>query len=928
MRRHGSIIYLQKLLLHSCCLLLLTYGLNAQCDNNVVPNAGFEQGLNGWIILGEAELSSDAIEGSQSVEIGGDGSRILQTLPAQAGNEYSFSLAWKKLGPLGNASCGFKFLDSNYSPLSFHLENLNSSGDFTYVSNIEAFAPSGTSFIEITAYTNAQAPALRVDDFCLSIINSTNHGPDLALADLQGDFQAEQGASYIFTFDVFNQGNQIIPNSVTFNAYLSDDNVFDGVDVLVGQVSIPSVLLGVTEDVDITIQIPSNALVGTNHLFLLADPDNQVDEFDENNNLVFVPFIVQPGIGNPPGCDLSLMIGQAGEFVCNNNGTPSDPSDDTWGLPFIAYNANNANGEGYSVSGGGLNFTGKWGEQQFLSGFQISNGLLDLNLSDLENSNCAISIENIPPPLTCSNGSFSGCSDNLLPNSGFEDGLAHWTVLDAADLDSEAYEGVNSLLVYGNGNRVQQTLPAIAGDRFSLVAQAKKLGNNGSASIELKYLTSDFIPLNSTNAPIPVDEHFQSVATILLEAPANTAHVEVSVYTDPGSPDVLVDDFCLKKFVGQGGANLDLVFDAIDVPPIGEPGSPIAVDYTLTNYGTDDLPANILLGAYLSDDEFLSNDDLFMSAVLTAGAPAGTPQNRTTNIQIPLGVAAGDYFFIFNADHNMSIEEMNEDNNFIATTITIAAGFDLISVDCNAVAPLPKEEFISAVKINHEELQSGKSEYSNFRNVIFDIPMEEENFVSLTVGFNAIHHSEYIRIYVDFNHDGWYDASEIYVDGVLEAGNLPGQYEVWDSGLFYPEATNYMIGKTNMRVLMSREGFPLPCGEIKNGDVEDYSVNIVSKINTYPFDFRDELLGDSELKVYPNPASDYININLEEAYNQNGIIYITNAIGEVVWQSQIEDIGVEVFGLDIAPFGPGLYGIWLKPNEGAAKFAKVVLKRR
>lgn len=929
MQRIGSPVIKLFALLATCFFLVGSVSnLQGQCQNNVLPNPGFEQGLSNWTILGETELANDAVSGSFSADITGDGNRIFQTIPASPGNEYSLTLAWKKLGALGDATAGFKFLDASYIPISFHLVDLLIETEFEFISPIIAIAPPGTSYIEVTAYTNAQSPNLRVDDFCLTINGGMNNDTDLSVADMQGTFLVEQGGDLIFTFDLVNSGNQLINIPIKVAAYLSTDNNLSADDTKVGEITQPTTPIGILEDLDLLVSIPFNYPVGTHRLFLAADADDVVEEMNEGNNVINISFEVEVAVVNPPDCDLNVTIGQAGEFVCSDNGTPNDPTDDTWGLPFLAENEGNTSGSGWEITGGGVSITGNWGEEKIIAGFLIADGLMDLTVTDLEDANCTLTLNNIPPPNACSNGSFSGCSNNLLPNSGFENDLDLWTSIGQANITNDAVEGEQALSIAGDGNRIIQTINAQAGDRFSLSAQVRKLGTNGAAAIGIKYLDGAYLPLADLGAAIPVSATYLEVTTAILEAPTNTAFIEISAYTDPGASAILVDDFCLRNnSIVQPPGKFDFEIIDIESPAEAVTGSSFSFTYKISNSGDADYPGNVTIGTYVSLDANLSADDFLLEEFAVTEVNLGLSETKTRELVLSDQLQSGSFYFIINADDAHLIDETSELNNWTSVPLTIEQTLDLIPVDCQSVSPLPKVEYLAAVKINEEEVRSAKSEYSNFRNVNFDIALSEENSVSLTVGYDNINYPEYFRIFVDFNHDGWYSPSEVFYQGVLEPlGFADAPFLTLESGPIALPNGDYKLGLTKMRVVMSRNGYPPPCGLILNGAVEDYSVNIVNFLEGHPFSDRGNL-EPTALKVYPNPANQFININLEDAFGSDGIVYLTNSLGQIVWSRQLQNIEVNVYSIDTALMGSGIYGIWLKSDGASAKFAKVMVKR-
>jgi carboxypeptidase T len=167
----------------------------------------------------------------------------------------------------------------------------------------------------------------------------------------------------------------------------------------------------------------------------------------------------------------------------------------------------------------------------------------------------------------------------------------------------------------------------------------------------------------------------------------------------------------------------------------------------------------------------------------------------------------------------------------------ISAGFITVSEQtasrqyCESEGKNQFFEWISAVKIGRFSNYSGSSNYSDFTSQIWDIRKGDEISVALTPGFARIDSSmlmlnphvyeEHWKVWIDLNHDGDFDDPEENVFSEVGANTVTGNFTIPESAL---------SGPTRMRISMQNERDPLPCGSFPNGEVEDYTVNILNSL--------------------------------------------------------------------------------------------------
>jgi hypothetical protein len=83
---------------------------------------------------------------------------------------------------------------------------------------------------------------------------------------------------------------------------------------------------------------------------------------------------------------------------CDDNGTPSNPNDDTFSFEFRVTGANT--GSGWTATGG-ISMTGNYGQTYMMTGYPISGGQICFTVVDNNNPNCTSSVC-VTPPATCS----------------------------------------------------------------------------------------------------------------------------------------------------------------------------------------------------------------------------------------------------------------------------------------------------------------------------------------------------------------------------------------------------------------------------------------------------------------------------------------------------------------------------------------------
>jgi len=127
------------------------------------------------------------------------------------------------------------------------------------------------------------------------------------------------------------------------------------------------------------------------------------------------------------------------------------------------------------------------------------------------------------------------------------------------------------------------------------------------------------------------------------------------------------------------------------------------------------------------------------------------------------------------------------------------------------------DEYIGNVTFGAINQSSGCTNYANYTVASTDIVKGETYPMTVLNGGNA-YASDYIYVWIDYDHNDVFDASELTQIATLGGGsNFAGNITVPATAL---------SGVTTMRVRMSYATSANPCGTQTYGEVEDYSVNI------------------------------------------------------------------------------------------------------
>jgi hypothetical protein len=145
---------------------------------------------------------------------------------------------------------------------------------------------------------------------------------------------------------------------------------------------------------------------------------------------------------------------------------------------------------------------------------------------------------------------------------------------------------------------------------------------------------------------------------------------------------------------------------------------------------------------------------------------------------------------------------------------------------CTSSAISPWQEWISRVKIGTIDNPSVKSPYSDFTTLRANLNTGAAYNFSVTTEFSYSTSIYGWKVWIDYNKNGLFEEPSEVVYSKTGVPPIPNAAYTLTAPIIIPATA--LAGVTRMRVAMKLGGLPTPCETIPNGEVEDYSVNIIS----------------------------------------------------------------------------------------------------
>lgn len=265
-----------------------------------------------------------------------------------------------------------------------------------------------------------------------------------------------------------------------------------------------------------------------------------------------------------------------------------------------------------------------------------------------------------------------------------------------------------------------------------------------------------------------------------------------------------------------------------------------------------------------------------------------------------------------NTVYNIYIVAIDDSNNQSIPSLSLIVSTDAeISSYCDIKSNSQTYEWISGVFMSNLNNRSEASDYSDFTDIVSTVQKGESNWITIEPGFRPNEpYNEYLIVWIDWNKNNSFEEEEIILD----------QYANRSMGVWFTVPESF-YGSTRMRIALQYGSKPNPCGEIENGEVEDYTISAnVTKSNQIKFteSFTPEV--EQSFTAYPNPTNGNITLEIPETFI-NAKISVVNSLGVIVLNTKARNLK-EVLNLN--GLSSGIYFIVISNEKGIFKKLIVV----
>ena len=319
-------------------------------------------------------------------------------------------------------------------------------------------------------------------------------------------------------------------------------------------------------------------------------------------------------------------------------------------------------------------------------------------------------------------------------------------------------------------------------------------------------------------------------------------------------------------------------------------------EFDLKNIGTVTATESYTIGMYISNDNIFSNDDILSGEINTANTFVGTDSNVPAAITVP-NVASGNYYLILVADINNSVDESNENNNSILKSITIGEGNNngCQSTTIDGFTYLGRfsnhDYYLSDEVARPSEAQSICTSHGGYLASI-SLPTENDFIQQRIDGLAYIGlHDENSEGELQWRSGEVVDYTNIDACSFCETNNEELDYVVmqgWNGGWSFSNFWN-----------QRKYVLEIPCSSnLSNGN----PLLLLPNNKSGKPDF---------INLVPNPANEYLGVQLNAEKELNIDIQIFNARGRLVKAINTDLFeGLNGIEIDIVDLPSGVY--WIK----------------
>ena len=197
--------------------------------------------------------------------------------------------------------------------------------------------------------------------------------------------------------------------------------------------------------------------------------------------------------------------------------------------------------------------------------------------------------------------------------------------------------------------------------------------------------------------------------------------------------------------------------------------------------------------------------------------------------------------------------------------------------------------------------------YYNGSATSTDVVSGAENYMTYSANFSSGQHEEHWKLWIDYNHDGDFED-----DGEKVFGRKSSSKKMLVRKFTIP--TTALLGSTRMRLSMERNSSPDCCDVFDYGEVEDYTINIVSQLPA------PNSASEISATIFPNPTNGVLTVDMHRA--ETGTVYIFDLQGQAVQSFSFSDRAT--LELNTSLLSPGIYFLQIATGENISMVKKFI----
>lgn len=241
--------------------------------------------------------------------------------------------------------------------------------------------------------------------------------------------------------------------------------------------------------------------------------------------------------------------------------------------------------------------------------------------------------------------------------------------------------------------------------------------------------------------------------------------------------------------------------------------------------------------------------------------------------------------YTFSVKAKDAVGNISASSNVVNVT-TLVTPITYCSSQGNSVA---SEKISKVVLGTINNSTTGGTGYENYTAISTNTTRGTAYTITITPSWTSTIRSEGYAVWIDYNGDGDFaDSGErVWSRSATKTTPVSGTFTI---------PSTAKIGTTRMRVSMKYNGIPTSCETFSSGQVEDYTVNIVSSAARIA---NVSEKTTNEIKLYPNPTTTILNVS---SVSENTTFKVYNLLGQLVINGRISNNSIDVSNISAGAY--------------------------